>query len=313
MLRTLFIGIVLSFVCLSAMAAPGNLDRVYAFGDSYTDNGAGYGATRMMVAHGASDAVAKPGKLYWQQRWSNGPVTVEVMAKTLNLPLSDYAIGGAKSGRENYYPWMNKAWPTGTLAQIADYLDAQPKGQADPNGLYFIFASANDFFAHEDFKQTTPLDDLATQAAANVEAAVKQLMAAGGQHFVVVGSVDLTHVPAVTRSHDEADAATFQSHFDTLLHKRLKTIAAQQPLQLTWFDRVAFARQLRARAEQYGLTDLDSPCQPTYPRVGERCQKPATHYYWDEWHPTHHIHVLVGRAIAAQVRDEQIPDGASAH
>lgn len=306
MLRTFFIGFLLSLVCLSATAAPSNLDHVYAFGDSYTDNGAGYGATRMMMAHGVNAAVAKPGKLYWQERWSNGPVSVEVMANALNLPLSDYAIGGAQSGRENYYPWMNKAWPTGTLAQVAGYLDAQPNGQADPKGLYFVFASANDFFAHEDFKQTTALNDLAAQAAENVQAAAKQLADAGARHVVVVGSVDLTHVPAVTAGDDEADAATFQSHFDTLLHKRLKALAAQQPLQLTWFDHVAFAKRVRAHTEQYGLSDLDSPCQPTYPKVGERCNKPATHYYWDEWHPTHRIHVLAGQAIARQVRDEQM-------
>jgi phospholipase/lecithinase/hemolysin len=159
MLRTLSVGVLFSLVCLSATAAPANLDRVYAFGDSYTDSGAGYGATRIMVAHGVSGAVAKPGALYWQQRWSNGPVTVEVMAKALGLPLTDYAIGGAKSGDENYNAWMNKAWPTGTLAQVADYLASQPKGQVDPNGLYFIFASANDFFAHEDFDESTPLAD----------------------------------------------------------------------------------------------------------------------------------------------------------
>lgn len=306
MFRALLIGIALSLMWLPAVALAGNLKHIYAFGDSYSDNGAGYGVTRIMVAHGVSDAVAKPGKLYWQQRWSNGPVTVEVMARALKLPLSDYAIGGAQSGYDNYHSWMNKAWPTGTLAQVGHYLDAKPKGQADPKGLYFIFASANDFFAHEDFNQTISLDDLATGAAVNIQTAVKQLVAAGARHVVVVGSVDLTHVPAVTQRHDEADAATFQSHFDKILHKRLKAMAADQSLQMSWFDHVAFAKRVRAHAEQYGLTDVSTPCQSTYPQVGERCQNPAMHYYWDEWHPTHHIHVLAGRAIADQVREEQM-------
>lgn len=306
MLRAFLIGIGLLLMWLPAMALAGDLEHVYAFGDSYSDNGAGHGATRMMVAHGVSEAVAKPGKLYWQQRWSNGRVTVEVMARALKLPLSDYAIGGAKSGQDNYHAWMNKAWPTGTLAQVDHYLDAQPNGRADPKGLYFIFASANDFFAHEDFNQTTPADELATRAAANIQTAVRQLAAAGARHVVVVGSVDLTHVPAVTQSHDEADAATFQSHFDQTLHKRLKAMTTDESLQVSWFDHVAFAQRVRARADQYGLTDVSTPCQSTYPQVGERCRKPAGHYYWDEWHPTHHIHVLAGRAIADQVREEQM-------
>lgn len=305
MFRVSLSAALMLFVCASAVAAPAHLDRVYAFGDSYTDDGAGYGATRAMVAHGIAKAQAKPGGLYWQQRWSNGPVTVEVMARTLGLALSDYAIGGAKSGRDNYYPWMNKAWPTGTLAQVADYLAHQPAGQADPNGLYFVFASANDFFAHEDFREPMPIPALAAQAAANVAAAVEELAAAGAKHVVVVGSVDLTHVPAVVAGHQQQDAAAFQSRFDTRLHRQVKKMASSSALQVSWFDHVAFARRIRAHADRYGLVDLDSPCQRTYPKAGPRCAHPATHYYWDEWHPTHHVHTLAGRAIAALVQREQ--------
>lgn len=306
MLYKLCASVALFLVCLPALAAPAHLDRVYAFGDSYTDDGAGYGATRAMVAQGVPQANAKPGRLYWQQRWSNGPVTVEVMAKALGLPLADYAIGGAKSGPDNYYGWMNRAWPTGTLAQVADYLDRQPHGRADANGLYFIFASANDFFAHEDFDEKTSIPDLATAAANNVATAVKRLADAGARHFVVIGSVDLTHVPAVTAGHDERDAERFQSRFDTLLHKQLTALSTQRSLQVSWFDRVALAKRLRTHAKRYGLSDFDSPCQPTYPKVGPRCDQPATHYYWDEWHPTHHVHQLAGRAIARQVRKQQM-------
>lgn len=292
---TLALGLIL--VSTAIQAAP--LSHLYAFGDSYSDNGAGLQTTRQMVANGVAKARAKPGDRYWQGRWSNGPVAVEVMARELGLPLTDFAIGGARSGKDNYYDWMNQARPTGMQAQVQDYLDAHDS-RADPNALYFLFSSANDFFAHEDFNKTTPIDSLARSAIDHITSAVERLAKAGALHVLVVGSVDLSHVPAVVAGNDVADAQQFQRYLNIHLPQRLQAISQDRSLDIRYFDHLAFTQQLRSHAADYQLTDLNTPCQPSMPSPGPRCAQPAHYFYWDEWHPTHTVHALLGHALAEQ-------------
>ena len=64
--------------------APSSAEQEYtqiiAFGDSYSDDGASYEITNRMVDQGVKDSMIFPGDLYWQNRWTNGPTAVEVMA-----------------------------------------------------------------------------------------------------------------------------------------------------------------------------------------------------------------------------------------
>lgn len=295
-----FIG----FTSQSAFAVS-SLDRVVVFEDSYSDDGAGYGLTRAMVAHGIDHAKTKPAGGYWQGRWSNGPVAVEVLARTLGLPLSDYAIGGATSGRLNYHDWMNRARPTGTLAQVEDYLVYRPDEQAEPSALYVIFTSANDFFAREDFHEQIAVGALADRAAAHVEQAVRRLIRAGGRQFLIVGSVDLAHVPAVVTQNQQADATLFGNRFDHALTAALQKQAEQGGTRIIWFDHQAFTSELRAHADRHGLTHLNTPCRPVISGNATPCRQPDTYFYWDDWHPTRRVHQLLGTALAQRVRAAQ--------
>ncbi len=57
----------LSLAAGSCLAGPA-LDHLYAFGDSYSDNGASDRLTRDMLARQFKDAQPLPGELYWQGR-----------------------------------------------------------------------------------------------------------------------------------------------------------------------------------------------------------------------------------------------------
>ncbi|MBN0084957.1 cholinesterase ChoE, partial [Pseudomonas aeruginosa] len=93
-------------------------------------------------------AQALPGEVYWQGRWSNGPTAVEVLARQLGAQLADHAVGGAKSGADNYYGWMSAYRHTGLAGQVDAYLATLDGKPADGQALHFIFVSANDFFEH---------------------------------------------------------------------------------------------------------------------------------------------------------------------
>lgn len=293
MIRRACLAALLSLSASTAFGAS-TYDHLYAFGDSYSDNGAGEALTTQLAAQNIKDAQALPGPLYWKGRWSNGPTAVEGLAQALHTPLTDYAVGGAKSGHGNYYAWMMPSQDTGVLGQVAEHLQAAKSHKADPKALYFIFISANDFFEWADFSHSQTLEALSESSLANIRKATEQLVAAGARHVMVVGTTDLSHVPAVVQGNQVANAKKYQQ----LLAQKLPAVLAQiGTAKVSYFDHLAFSDALRANPAAHGFSDLDTPCQVTYPEAKPVCASPDAHYYWDEWHPTRKVHALAANAM----------------
>ena len=102
--------------------------QIIAFGDSYSDDGVKLKLSTKAVAAGIPGAVvmADP-KLYFDGRYSNGRVAIEDLARSLNIKLIDYAVGGAMSGDQNYESWMDDYTATGIQAQIASFKETRTK------------------------------------------------------------------------------------------------------------------------------------------------------------------------------------------
>jgi phospholipase/lecithinase/hemolysin len=304
MTRRACLAALFSLTASTAFAAT-NYDHLYAFGDSYSDNGAGEAFTRALAAQKVKDAQELPGSLYWKGRWSNGPTAVENLAHMLGTPLTDYAIGGAKSGNGNYYAWMEPSRDTGVFGQIAEHLKAAKTHKADPNALYFIFISANDFFEWADFLHLESIDVLSQNSVANIQNATEALIAAGAKQVMVVGTTDLSHVPAVVQGNQVKNAADYQQVLEQKLPVMLTTLAKAHDISISYFDHLTFSNKLRAAPDAVGLKDLDTPCQATYPDVKPMCEHPDAHYYWDEWHPTRKVHTLAAEAMLETLKASQ--------
>lgn len=296
MTRRACLAALLTLTAATAFGAP-SYNHLYAFGDSYSDNGAGEIFTRTLATQKVKDAQELPGSLYWKGRWSNGPTAVEGLAYALKTPLTDYGIGGAKSGNGNYYAWMEPSRNTGVFGQIDGYLKAAKTHKADPNSLYFIFISANDFFEWADFSHPESIDVLSQNSVANIQKATETLIAAGAKHVMVVGTTDLSHVPAVVQGNQVKNATEYQQILEQKLPAVLTTLAKTHHVSISYFDHLAFSNKLRAAPDVAGLKYLDTPCQATYPDVKPACENPDAHYYWDEWHPTRKVHALAAEAM----------------
>lgn len=218
----------------SPLLAP--VRQIHAFGDSYSDNGESQRLTREMLAKGIAGAQALPGEVYWQGRWSNGPTAVEVLARQLGAQLADHAVGGAKSGADNYYGWMSAYRHTGLAGQVDAYLATLDGKPADGQALHFIFVSANDFFEHEDFAGEQPLEQLAGSSVANIRAAVQRLGEAGARRFLVVSSTDLSVVPAVVVGNRVERAQRYLQAVNASLPIQLAALRKTRGLELSWFD-----------------------------------------------------------------------------
>ncbi|MGB3654211.1 MAG: hypothetical protein WBA41_23795, partial [Rivularia sp. (in: cyanobacteria)] len=99
-------------------ASFGSISQIYAYGDSYSDNGASFEISTQAVNAGVPDSFILPAEpaleLYDSEgRWTNGSTAVEVLSDQLGVGLTDYAVGGAKSGDGNYYSWLDSFQNTG--------------------------------------------------------------------------------------------------------------------------------------------------------------------------------------------------------
>ncbi|MEL7242262.1 MAG: SGNH/GDSL hydrolase family protein, partial [Cyanobacteria bacterium J06573_2] len=165
-------------------ASFGSISQIYAYGDSYSDNGASFEISTQAVNAGVTDSFILPADpalgLYDSEgRWTNGQTSVEVLSENLEVSLTDYAVGGAKSGDGNYYSWLDSFQNTGLFGQIEQF-KAETSGQAaDSDALHFIFASANDLFEYADFGLSGTVEELANQTVDNIGEGVSILAESG--------------------------------------------------------------------------------------------------------------------------------------
>ncbi|MGB3508933.1 MAG: SGNH/GDSL hydrolase family protein [Microcoleaceae cyanobacterium] len=283
-------------------ASFGSISQVYAYGDSYSEDGLSLDISTAAVNAGVTGSFILPADpnlgLYDPQgRWTNGATAVENLSSELQVDLTNYAVGGAKSGNGNYYSWLDSFQDTGVFGQIEQFSNELGENTADEDALYFIFASANDLFEYTDFALPGTVEELAAQTVDNIEESVSQLSALGAKQFLVVNSSNLGILPGVIEFGQVAEASLFTQEVNSLLPQKLDTLAESLDLEIALYDHVGISNEIRANPLNYGLSNIDDACQPVFP-VEPRCVNPDKYYFWDEYHPTRRVHEIIGEDMA---------------
>lgn len=295
-------------VAATSLDKKAQISQIYAFGDSYSDNGGSMKISSEIMKlpkliNGASILPSDPkSKLYWNGRWSNGPTAVEVLATDLNIKLTDYAVGGATSGKHNYYDWIDKYKDTGVLGQVDSFKKSLAGQKADPKALYFIFVSANDYFAHMDFTLAGTIKELSKQTVENIDTTTKELSSLGAKNFMIVNCTDLSVVPWEAINSRTSQAKEYTKDVDTELPGNLKILATTLNVKITLFDYTAVSKKIRSNPSKYGIKEIDKPFERTYPNIVVGKDNPNEHYFWDEWHPTKVVHKIVGDEMAKKIK-----------
>lgn len=268
---------------------------IEAFGDSLSDNGNLYALTQAYLGTGVP--VSPP---YYNGRFSNGPVAVEVMAQQLGLKLDDFAYGGAQTGTTNLNSLLNG---TGIQAQVGSYVGTLSAAgvSADPNALYFIWGGANDIFAN--VTSTT----VAGTAASNIASSVTSLYNAGARDFFIPLMPDLSLTPWAT-TQDAATPGAKQAALDRSnefaadLTTDLNALATTLPgANIRIFDTLTLQRNTLKLLGNLGY-NTTSPCLTgSYTTGGTACADPSHYVFWDDVHPTAAIHDSLGGAFATAV------------
>jgi len=293
---------------VESAAKTSKISQIYAFGDSYSDNGESMKISKEILKlskpiAGASILPSDPkNNLYWNGRWSDGPTAVENLATDLHVKLTDYAVGGAKSRKDNYYDWINQYQDTGVLGQINSYKVKLAGGKADSKALYFIFVSANDFFYHMDYTTPGTIKELSKQTVKNIKTAVSELSGLGAKNFMVVNVTDLSVVPWVVANSQTNEAKEFTKDVNSALPGDLKSLGNTLHVKIILFDHTAVSKMIRSNPAKYGLKEINQSFEKTYPNIVAGKGNPDQYYFWDEWHPTRIVHKIVGAEMAKEFK-----------
>lgn len=276
------------------------ISKIVAFGDSYSDNGeAKRVSTEIMnLENPPENAYIKPSNdLYWNNRYSNGNTAVEVFASNLGVEIKNYATGGASTGLSNYSAWMDVLGGTGVLGQINKFEKDLEGKELDKNALYFIFASANDYFYHMDYNIEGEVSKVALNATKNIKKSIEKLNNMGAKKFFIVKSTDLSLVPYETTTKRIAKAKSFTNTFNQNLEQEIMPLKEELNIEIIIFDPTKISDKIVKNPDKYGISVIDKECQSTYPKILPKKDKEDEYYFWDEWHFTKKVHKLLGDAM----------------
>lgn len=288
-------------------AAP--ISHVYCFGDSTSDNGAGFRLTSGLVARPDAPAeafvLAAP-PAYPAHRFTNGLTAVEVMAESLGAALDDVAVGGALSGRGNYYAWIDRFAETGLLAQVDAFVADLAGAAADPQALYVVQQAGNDYsvWAGAGGSRTESAEDVARRVAAHECEAARRLAVAGARRLLVIGPKLHPVCPWEVAAGSTGAAGGFTYALNEILPAELGSLAPRLDADLVYVDLVSAWRRIRVGASRFGLTELDRPYVRTFPAFVPGEGDPSTYFFWDESHVTAAVHRVLGDHLVATLLPE---------
>ena len=280
-----------------------DITGVYVFGDSLSDTGNLFTITMEQF----------PLAPYDGGRFSNGFLAVEYLAnrlesesnQDLNLVPSllggtNYAVGGAETGRDNVSDDDLGADLPGLLDQVdafAQQLETTGVGQADPNGLYIAWAGANNFIENLSGINLEDPALLLEQGVNDYIESITGLITLGADNIVVPNLSNLGRLPINESFRTDATAIT--RIFNGELALALGNLEFElDPSDYTILEVDLFARgeQIAADPESFGISNLTDPLLPLV-ASGQLPPDAPGFFFWDDVHPTTQAHELFAETI----------------
>lgn len=285
---------------------------IVIFGDSFSDTG-NFGAL--------TGPLPPP---YYKNRFSNGPIAIELLAKRLGLSVetagetgtgNNFAVGGATASGDGR---------TDLSAQVALFLLSRG-GSAPSDALYVIFIGGNDIRDARDVSSATEFKAgkaIVKNASSRVDQALTTLMGSGARKFLLINSPDIgaspeTRAIAVLTSNPwlVEDARRLSRQFKRQLrriafyHKQtinqLNVAGSEGEIQIIEFDLFGFFNRLLRKAHRLGFTNnIDACINIVTEDFNAGCNLTTIddYVFLDSIHPTARVHALAADAIYNTVK-----------
>lgn len=300
-----YIAALLLLVSQAVTAAP-PFSALYVFGDSLSDTG--------NLASIRGDFPAP----FYQNRVSNGPVAVDILAQRLGLSAqaAQYLLGRRSGG--NYAVAGAKASGNDLIdlpSQVVMFL-AQHRNDAPADALYVVFIGGNDVRAARGAPDVTTANAAVDDAVSEVAENVVRLIRAGARALLVMNSPDLGLLPETRRLALERNdpllarrATQLSERYAAQLSRALGQI--QQEHAKVWLKEIDIYRASRGIAQhaaQLGIDNVADACFNVEAfTFHPNCAGGAAFdrfYFFDEIHPTAKVHRLIGEGIYREAFEE---------
>jgi cholinesterase len=251
------------------------IGRLYVFGDSYSDNGAGYVD-------------------------GDGPTAVAYLARRLGVELKpatdpggaqaslNFAVSGAQTGHGEGRKVKDALLGRGMMDQVDDFVSRVKSRQIvfDPKTtLFFLAGGLND--------RRLPT----AETVANLETEIRKLHAAGARRFRV--ALLPTAIP------------TF-SDVGLRLDPELRRIPGEMraelgDAQIAMSDWGPFFDEVMRNPSRYGIENTTDKCagRAIFDEDTTPCSRPAAFYYYHAGHPSTAVHNVVGDKLFEEVTTAQ--------
>lgn len=233
-----------------------SFNKIVVFGDSLSDNGNFFTQTEGTF----------PPAPYYQGRFSNGPVWVEILANQLKLDVSnktqftDYAFAlawAADTMDGGSGGLVSLSW------EITKYLEEDPMHGENTKDTLFVFWIGNNDYLKD---RSSENDHTIVSNAINfTQLGLHRLMNDGAKHFLILNLPDLGKTPAAKQIGDEF--ATHLTQLSAMHNHMLSQLIAEEKaahpdVQFIEFDLSAYFNDLLNHPEKYNIYNVSKPCYP---------------------------------------------------
>lgn len=308
-------GCVIFSVMSSSKAMAADFSQFFVFGDSLSDTGNTFTATRGTIPVPLSSS-GQPA--YFQGRFSNGPIWVDDFGKQIGktptpfVPLQlnpglgsqggvNFALGGAQSGISARFPGFQSDIP-GVLGQVGLF-SQQPNLPVDSNAIYSIFGGGNDYIAG---------NTNVSQVVGNLASSIDLLAQKNAKNFLVLNLPDLGDTPfARVRGATGVLNGLAQEHNKELALALNNLRTARPDLNIYSVDVNTLFNTVRANPEQFGFKNVVDACVTgNFSSVTNVCSNPNDFLFFDDVHPSERAHSLIANAALASIKsgNKSVPE-----
>jgi cholinesterase len=245
--------------------------RMYVFGDSYSDTGAGY-----VDGNGPTAVAYLAGRLGFKLALPKDP---DANSQSIN-----FAVSGAQTGRADGRKVKDALLGRGMADQVDEFVGrVQSKAITfDPNHtLFFLAGGLND--------RRLP----SAETVANLRGEIRKLYSVGARCFSL--ALLPTAIPAF---------AEVGQRLNPDLRRMPRELEAELPgahVRLTHWGE--FFDDVMRNPSKYGIENTKDACagRAIFEENSTPCAKPAAYYYYHGGHPSTAVHKVVGDKLYAEI------------
>ena len=258
---------------------------IISFGDSLSDNNNMYNASDWQLPNNTS---------YFEGRFTNGYTWVEYLSSDLNIPLYDWAVGGAEA-KKSY----------GIIPGLDDQINSWVEYMKNAHGyqvnstLFTIWIGANDLDAGKSYTDTIN----------SLKNGLQILINNGAKNILVNTLPDLSLTPEfhmgsgdITKMHNNVLNCNAQISDIVLQYQQL-----YPDTRIMLFDVFSNFNEMLNNPDKFGFSNVTNSClsinkvsnlnfiDKLKPRAN--CTDASKFVFWDLLHPTTHVHKIIADEV----------------